>query len=122
MSEDGATGGEAAVVPVGELTGLTIFDRSGARLGSVKEVFASKVTGRIEFVLGATGGLLGVGEKYHPIPWSTLTYHAAPEGYVASFDKAELRDAPAYDRSQLANPAYGWADQVRRYFAMRTSA
>lgn len=107
---------EETIVPVDDLVGLPLFDRAGAKLGAVKQVYASKVTGRIEFVLGATGGMLGVGEKYHPIPWEALTYNATPEGYVARFSKSELRDAPSYDRDQLANPHHGWPQQVRRYF------
>ena len=67
--------------------------------------------------MGATGGFLGVGEKFHPLPWRSLTYRASPDGYVAAFTKRELQAAPSYDKDQLASSHYGWGEQVRRYFA-----
>ncbi len=109
--------GDGRLISLGEVAGQQIFDRSGAKLGAIKDAYVDKITGRIEFVIGATGGFLGVGEKFHPLPWSCLTYNHAPEGYVAAFTKEQLRDAPAYDRDQLAGQHYGWSDQVRRYFA-----
>ncbi len=98
------------------LTGMTLFDRSGDKLGAIKTFYLDKVTGQTEFVVGATGGFLGVGEKFHPLPWRSLAYRANPEGYVASFTKRELEQAPAYDKDQLASANYGWGEQVRRYF------
>ncbi len=32
-------------------------------------------------------------------------------------DKDQFKNAPSYDRDQLANASYGWNDQVTRYFA-----
>lgn len=112
-----STAGDGRLLSLGEVAGQQIFDRSGAKLGAIKDAYVDKITGRIEFVIGATGGFLGVGEKFHPLPWSSLTYNHAPEGYVAAFTKEQLRDAPAYDRDQLSGQHYGWSDQVRRYFA-----
>ena len=110
------TSNDARLLAIGDLAGKTLFDRGGDKLGVIKEVFVDRVTGQIAFVLGASGGFLGVGEKFHPLPWSTLSYNAVPEGYVTSFSKMQLKDAPAYDREQLAGANYGWSDQVRRYF------
>lgn len=108
--------GDARLISLGEVVGKVIFDRSGSKLGAIKDAYVDKITGRIEFVIGATGGFLGVGEKFHPLPWSSLTFNHAPEGYVAAFTKDQLKDAPAYDRDQLGGSHYGWSDQVRRYF------
>ncbi len=108
---------DAHLVSANTLAGQPLFDRSGDKLGVLKELFVNKTTGQVEFVLGATGGFLGVGEKFHPLPWSLLTYNSAPEGYVVSVGKEEIRAAPAYDREQLNSTHYGWGDQVQRYFA-----
>lgn len=108
---------EAHLIASGGLVGQTLFDRAGDKLGVVKEYYVNRVTGQVEFVLGATGGFLGVGEKFHPLPWALLRYNATPEGYVVLASKTEIRDAPAYDRDQLNSPRYGWSGQVHRYFA-----
>ena len=109
--------GDARLVPLSEVAAMSLFDRAGGKLGVVKEAYVDKVTGRIEFIIGATGGFLGMGDKFHPIPFAALTYNHAPEGYVGGFTKKDLEDAPAYDREQLSGKHYGWSDQVRRYFA-----
>jgi hypothetical protein len=108
--------GDARLVPLSEVTGMTLFDRAGGKLGAVKEAYVDKLTGRIEFVIAATGGFLGVGDKFHPIPWSALSFNHSPEGYIGAFTRKDLEDAPAYDRDQLSGKHYGWSDQVRRYF------
>lgn len=117
MTATGYTIDDAHLVSAASLTGQPLFDRSGDKLGVIKELFINKLTGQIEFVLGATGGFLGVGEKFHPLPWTLLTHNTTPEGYVVSVGKDEIRAAPAYDRDQLTSTHYGWGDQVHRYFA-----
>ena len=108
---------DAQLVSAAAMTGQALFDRSGAKLGVVKDLFINRLTGQVEFVIGATGGFLGVGEKFHPLPWSALVYNTTPEGYVVSVAKEHIRAAPAYDRDQLSSTSYGWGGQVHRYFA-----
>ena len=49
------------------------------------------------------GGMLGVGEKYHPIPWSVLDYDQNKGGYVVRMNKQELESSPAYDLEDLTH-------------------
>ena len=107
---------DAQMVSATSMTGQSLFDRSGAKLGVIKDIFVNRMTGQVEFVIGATGGFLGVGEKFHPLPWSALAYNMTPEGYVVSVSKEAIRAAPAYDRDQLSSATYGWGAQVHRYF------
>ncbi len=116
MTTPSYTVDDGHLISANALAGLTLFDRGGEKLGVLKELFVNKMTGQIEFVLGATGGFLGVGEKFHPLPWGLLTYNSTPEGYVVAVDRNEIRAAPAYDRDQLTSNNYGWGDQVHRYF------
>ncbi len=116
MSAPSYTVDDSHLVSANNLAGQTLVDRGGDKLGVLKELFVNKLTGQVEFVLGATGGFLGVGEKFHPLPWGLLTYNHAPEGYVVAATKDEIRAAPAYDRDQLTSTNYNWGDQVHRYF------
>ena len=108
---------DSHMIFAGDLTGKTLFDRAGHKLGSIKEVLVDKVTGQVEFVLGATGGFLGVGEKFHPLPWGLLAFNQTPEGYIVGVDNEAITAAPAYDRDQLTGANYGWGEQVHRYYA-----
>jgi hypothetical protein len=47
------------------------------------------------------GGFLGIGEKYHPLPWDLLDYDTEAGGYCLDLDRDDLVDAPSYDRAAL---------------------
>ncbi len=42
------------------------------------------------------GGFLGIGEKYHPLPWGILSYSPEHDGYVVDIDRDRLEGAPSY--------------------------
>ena len=104
-----------------KLKGATLYDRADHKLGSIKELYLDPATGHVAYVLGQAGGVFGVGGKYHPLPWHTLTPRPGA-GYVANFTKSDLEHAPAYDQEQLAGSQYAWSDQVDLYFGTLTAA
>ena len=56
-----------------------------------------KLTGKVAYAIMSFGGFLGLGEKYHPIPWSVLDYDTQRGGYVVPLTKEQLEAAPMYD-------------------------
>ncbi len=56
-----------------------------------------KVSGQAIYAIMSFGGFLGMGEKHHPLPWSSLKYDTGKEGYVVDLDKKQLEGAPSYD-------------------------
>jgi len=42
----------------------------------------AKGSGKAEYAIMSFGGFLGIGEKYHPLPWDVLTYSPEHDGYV----------------------------------------
>ena len=53
-----------------------------------------KTSNGIMFAVIGFGGFLGIGEKYHAIPWSVLDYEKSRGGYVVPFTKEQLEAAP----------------------------
>jgi hypothetical protein len=56
------------------------------------------------------GGFLGIGERYHPLPWSVLRYDRKLEGYVVNLTRQQLERAPTYtadERPDYDDPAWG---------------
>ena len=41
-----------------------------------------KVSGQVEYAVMSTGGFLGIGESYSPVPWDSLVYDVNLGGYV----------------------------------------
>ena len=46
------------------------------------------------------GGLLGMGDSYHPLPWKVLTYDTSKGGYVVDLGKRMLQEAPSYESGE----------------------
>lgn len=79
-----------------KVQGTAVFGRGGERLGSVYNFMVDKVTGRVAYAVMSFGGLLGLGERYHPLPWQALTYDPARGGYVVDLDRAAIEAAPSF--------------------------
>ena len=73
-----------------------------------------KRSGRVAYAVLSFGGFLGIGERYHPLPWSVLSYDTGLGGYVVDLDRARLEGAPSF----AANENLDWSD---RQFGQRVS-
>ena len=83
------------------VVGTPVFDRSGTRLGHVADVSIDKASGKTIYAIMSFGGFLGIGEKFHPIPWSLLHFDPERGGYIVPLDRTALEGAPAYERDEL---------------------
>src|SRR3954466_16407334 len=83
------------------VNGTPVFDRAGERIGHVDDLSIERVSGEVVYAIMSFGGFLGIGEKFHPLPWSLLEYDSGRGGYVVALDRAILKGAPNYDRLEL---------------------
>ena len=67
-----------------------MFDSKGQRLGSVYNFMVDKITGQVAYAVMSFGGFLGLGERFYPLPWKSLSYDPARGGYVVDLDKDRL--------------------------------
>ena len=75
--------------------GKTVEAISGKKLGEVKDIVLEKTSNNILFAVVSFGGVLGMGEKYHPVPWAELDYDPERGGYTVSFTAEQLKNAPS---------------------------
>lgn len=83
------------------VNGTPVFDTAGDRIGHIDDLSIERVSGEVVYAILSFGGFLGIGEKYHPLPWAMLDYDPQKGGYVVALDKAALKDAPYYDVLEL---------------------
>jgi hypothetical protein len=93
------TGGR--LIAASKVNGTTVYDTAGAKLGSVYDVMLDKTSGKADYAIMSFGGFLGMGERYHPLPWAQLTYNAEAGGYVVNLDRDRLEAAPSYAENDL---------------------
>ena len=92
-----------------KVEGTAVYNRAGERLGSVHNVMIDKYSGQVAYAVMSFGGFLGVGERYHPLPWRALTYDTGLGGYVVDVTREQLEKAPSFGRDEApwGDPAYG---------------
>ena len=93
-----------------------VYNPRGEKLGTVEDIMIDKVSGKAIYAIMSFGGFLGIGEKYHPLPWSTLNYDDRKSGYVVNLDKKMLERAPTYDMDEDFHWTPDYGRQVDRYY------
>jgi hypothetical protein len=108
------------LIAADKVNGTAVYNRAGERIGDIYDVMIDKVSGKVAYAVMSFGGFLGIGERYHPLPWSVLTYDTSMGGYVVPLDRAQLEGAPTY----AANENVDWGDRdfgrrVHDYYGAR---
>jgi hypothetical protein len=101
-----------SLITARRVNGTPVFDLAGARIGQVEDLSIGKVSGQVVYALLSFGGFLGLGERFHPLPWAVLKYDVAKDGYVVPLDKERLKAAPSYSKAELE--AFGGEDRIYR--------
>lgn len=94
-----------ALISGGKVTGTAVYNTAGDALGEIHDVMIDKRSGRIAYAVMSFGGFLGIGERYHPLPWETLKYDTRQGGYVVGLTVQQLEDAPTFGGADV--PAWG---------------
>jgi hypothetical protein len=100
-----------------KVEGTAVYNRAGERLGEVHNFMVDKYSGRVAYAVMSFGGFLGIGEKYHPLPWKVLTYDTEMGGYVVDLDEETLRGAPSFAGDEV--PDWGrrdWDTRIHDYY------
>jgi sporulation protein YlmC with PRC-barrel domain len=99
-----------------KVEGTDVYNLQGEKLGTVDDIMIDKVSGKAIYALMSFGGFLGIGEKYHPLPWSTLKYDERKGGYIVNLDKRMLENAPTYDMDEDFRWTPDYGRQVDKYY------
>jgi hypothetical protein len=74
-----------------KVAGTVVYNAIGERLCEIHDVMLDKQSGRVAYAVMSFGGFLCIGEKYHPLPWSALTYDTDQGGYVVNVSREHTR-------------------------------
>jgi len=107
---------DSRLIASGRVEGVSVYTRQGEKLGTIKDIYIDKRSGRAEFASVGSGGFLGAGENYRPVPWQVLDYDAQKDGFVVDLDRTSLEKAPAYSKDQLYGPDTAWTSRVSGYY------
>jgi hypothetical protein len=103
-----------------KVEGTAVYNRASEKLGSIHSLMIDKVSGRVGYAVMSFGGFLGMGDRYHPLPWHVLTYDTGQGGYVVDLDRSMLEGAPSYSTTEMPDWSdREWSRKVEDYYGAR---
>jgi sporulation protein YlmC with PRC-barrel domain len=109
--------GHTSAIRAKKVIGTNVKDREGHKIGEIEDIVLDKQSNNIMFAVVSFGGFLGMGEKYHPLPWAALDYDENDNGYVVDVTEDQLRAAPTGSIEELTkNDGSGYRDRTYTYY------
>jgi len=93
--------GHTRAIVASRVTGTSVYNPQGEKIGHVEDIVLDKMSDKVMFAVLGFGGFLGIGERYHAMPWSMLDYDKGRGGYVVSLSREVLEKAPSYELNDL---------------------
>ena len=107
------------LIAADKVEGTSVENTKGESLGSIYRVMIDKYTGKVAYAVMSFGGFLGIGDRYHPLPWSVLHYDTNAGAYVIDLDKRVLEGAPTFGRDETVNwDDRAWGTRVHDYYGV----
>ncbi|AKU24340.1 PRC-barrel domain-containing protein [Massilia sp. NR 4-1] len=115
--DTGHTGPGPRLMGADTLIGDHIHNLKNEHLGTVKEIMLDMQSGRVAYVVMASGGVLSIGEKLFAVPWEALTLDTANKRVTLNIDKERIESAPGFDKDNWPDMAnQTWAAEVHTYY------
>jgi len=102
------------------IKGDAIINFDNETLGHVEEVMLDTEVGRIAYVVMASGGFLGLGERLFAIPWSSLRLDPDRECLVLDMAKSRFDAVQGFDKNHWPDMAqHEWQLDLHRHYGAR---
>ena len=115
-----AIGVNRQTLSAGTLVGDDVNNRSGEKVGSVKEIMLDLSSGRVSYVVISSGGFLGIGDKLFAVPWEAVEIDGDEHALVFDISKERLEQAPGFDQDNWPDFAdRTWGASVHKFYGTR---
>ena len=85
-------------MPSKRVEGSPVYNRNGERFGTIDHIMLDKSSVR-HYAVFRFSTLLGISDRYYPVPWTKLAYDARFGGYIADIDLSRLQREPSYSKA-----------------------
>lgn len=112
---------KALLVCASDIESAKVRGASDDDLGEIEKVLVDPKANYVGYVVFASGGTLGLGEKHFALPWQVLDLSADGEGKIAvrapTLTKERLANAPEFDAKDKERMfRRDWVSQVARHY------
>jgi uncharacterized protein YjbJ (UPF0337 family)/sporulation protein YlmC with PRC-barrel domain len=100
-----------------KLTGENVRNHEGEKLGHIEDMVIDLEAGQVAYAVIASGGFLGLGDKYFAVPWDMLTVDPENDEIVVDISMDSLRNAPGLAKDHWPDVSNDdWMDEVYRSY------
>lgn len=114
-TDDKQTG--ATLLSGATITGDDVCNMKDENLGKIQDIMIDVEEGEIRYVVLATGGFMGMGDRLFAIPWKALQHDTANRRFLLDVEVDRLKKAPGFDKDQwpdMADPT--WNSTVETFY------
>ena len=100
------------------IIGSNVRDLKDRKIGLIKDLVLDGGRGEIAYAVVSFGGVMGVGRKFHAIPWQALRPSDDGKYYILHADRETINQAPGFDKARWPDMADGkWNAEIDRYWS-----
>ncbi|MGH8490115.1 MAG: PRC-barrel domain-containing protein [Gammaproteobacteria bacterium] len=97
--------------------GMNVTNSQGEGLGKIHDLVLNFDDGDIAYVVISSGGLLGVGDTLHAVPWKALSLNSQADGFILNIDQTAWKNAPSFKDNDWPEVAdRDWNKQLESYY------
>jgi sporulation protein YlmC with PRC-barrel domain len=96
--------------------GMDVRNSQGEHLGKIHDLVLNFDDGDIAYVVISSGGLLGMGDTLHAVPWKALSLNSQADGFILDIDRTAWKNAPSFKENDWPEVAdREWNRQLESY-------
>lgn len=101
-----------------KIIGSNVRDARDRKIGQIKDLILDGPRGEIAYAVVNFGGVMGVGRKFHAIPWRALEPGDSGNYYILHADRETIDLAPGFDKGRWPDMTdRKWRDEIDRYWS-----
>jgi hypothetical protein len=107
------------LLPCSTPQGEVVVNRGDEELGQLEHIVIDAPSGRIAYAVLVRGGVFGLGQRFHAVPWNALEVDMNRHCLVLDIEKDRLDAAPGFDDDHwptMTDP--DWAAAIDAFYAL----
>lgn len=117
-SAPAATQQQHALYRGSRIIGASVRDAKDRKIGQIKDLILDGGRGEVAYAVVNFGGVMGVGKKFHAIPWQALQPSDDGNYYILHADRETISQAPGFDKARWPDMTdRKWNAEIERYWS-----
>jgi len=97
--------------------GKDVKNSQGESLGKIHDLVLNFDNGDIAYVVISSGGVLGIGDTLHAVPWKALSLNSQGDGFILNIDQTAWKNAPSFKENDWPEVAdREWNRKLESYY------